>query len=338
MSNFTSSTIISTVIATTEPWINSGNPFYEKYKNYGVIWPVAPALLAILACVIIGFWCNGNIVVATWKTRSLHGTCNYLLAISAAADSIHGTSQFIQAFIFFTGINFIPLRLCVYLQTFALSGLNFGIILILLIGIDRVYSVMLPGRHRTMNSNQYMIFMMIICMGYNIILLYFTYDFALKNPKEPSGCSIVDAMPSTPGNIWFYLCVILNILTVLCYVVVWLAIKFKSGVSNSTKRVFKSLSLVTASVFFGWTINAVCRLTLTFLEVKLETFWFAGMYTGIFVNIACGLNYFILYATSNEYSYVFKSYLNYVSEKLIGRPVVIDRRVSIQPSIVSTRM
>ena len=154
---------------------------------------------------------------------------------------------------------------------------------------------------------------------------------------SPSACSIVDAMPATPGNIWFYLCVVLNILTVLCYVVVWLAIKFKSGVSSSTKRVFKSLSLVTASVFFGWTINAVVRLTLTFLDVQLETFWFVGMYSGIFVNIALSLNYFILYATSNEYSHVFKCYINEISGKVVGRPVVNDRRVSIAPSI-STRI
>uniref|UniRef100_A0AC34RIH0 G-protein coupled receptors family 1 profile domain-containing protein n=1 Tax=Panagrolaimus sp. JU765 TaxID=591449 RepID=A0AC34RIH0_9BILA len=162
----------------------TGNEFYQKYKDVGVIWIAMPALTLIILFVLIGFWGNGNIVIATWRNKALHGPCNYLLAISAAVDSLHGLSQFVQASIFYTGINFIPLKLCVFLQTLPLTGLNFGIILILLIGIDRVLSVMLPGRHRSMNVGVYMAIMMGICMAYNLILLYFTYDFALKHANS----------------------------------------------------------------------------------------------------------------------------------------------------------
>lgn len=125
---------------------NSLFQFYNKYKDTGVIWIAFPALTIILTFVFIGFWGNSNIVIATWKTKSLHGPCNYLLALSAFTDSVHGLAQLVQAVIFYTGINFIPLRICIFLQTIPLTGLNFGIILILLIGIDRVFSVMLPGR------------------------------------------------------------------------------------------------------------------------------------------------------------------------------------------------
>ena len=136
-------------------------------------------------------------------------------------------------------------------------------------------------------------------------------------------------MPSLPGSIWFYCCIALNILTVICYFIVYLAIKYKSGVSSSTKRVFKSLSIITIVVFFGWTINAISRTTLTIMDMDLEHFWIIGMYTGCFVNAATGSNYFILYATSNEYAFVFRNYLNTVTKFLFGKEWDTNRKVSV---------
>uniref|UniRef100_A0A7E4W5I2 G_PROTEIN_RECEP_F1_2 domain-containing protein n=1 Tax=Panagrellus redivivus TaxID=6233 RepID=A0A7E4W5I2_PANRE len=265
----------------------TGNPFYEKFKDFGVIWIASPAIVLILSSVIIGLWGNGNIVYSTWRTKSLHGSCNYLLAINAASDSVHGLAQFVQAVIFFSGTNFIPLLHCVYYQTIPLIGLNFGIVLIALIGIDRVISILLPSRHRTMNVTFYMIFMMGLCVIYNIVVLYFVYDYAIKNAKAPSACSIVDAMPGFPGNFWFYMCIVYNAITMVSYLIVWIAIHMKAGVSSSTKRVFKSLLAVTVVVFFGWTVNAISRLVLSNLDLEVEYFWIIGMYTGVFVNFAC---------------------------------------------------
>ena len=65
------------------------------------------------------------------------------------------------------------------------------------------------------------------------------------------------------------------------------------------------------------------------------------MYTGCFVNAATGSNYFILYATSNEYANVFRKYLNNVTIFLFGKEWDTNRKVSVvtvQPSGSYTRV
>lgn len=78
--------------------------------------------------------------------RSLHGTCNYLLAIGGVFDTIHQTAHIPFLYSVVSGRNFIDLPTCVEVLTVPFTGLNVGLLMTLFVGCDRLFSVLLPTR------------------------------------------------------------------------------------------------------------------------------------------------------------------------------------------------
>ncbi|KAH7702198.1 hypothetical protein AAVH_30654, partial [Aphelenchoides avenae] len=77
---------------------------------------------------------------------SLHGTCNYLLAIGGVFDTIHQTAHIPFLYSVVSGRNFIDLPTCVEVLTVPFTGLNVGLLMTLFVGCDRLFSVLLPTR------------------------------------------------------------------------------------------------------------------------------------------------------------------------------------------------
>ena len=123
------------------------------------------------------------------------------------------------------------------------------------------------------------------------------YVAMIQNPKALTTCLITDAMPGGVGQTWFTICLITNCATVACYVIVGLFLKFKTGAtSDATRRMFKSLVVITSMVFVGWAINACIQVCLRAIQAPPITYWYTGFYAGLPVNVACSCNYFVLFA------------------------------------------
>jgi hypothetical protein len=76
--------------------------------------------------------------------RNLRGTCNFLIAMASLFDSVHMFAHVNMSYFVFTRINLVPLRQCFYVQALPIGALICGEIIILLIGVDRLFSLLCP--------------------------------------------------------------------------------------------------------------------------------------------------------------------------------------------------
>lgn len=103
-------------------------------------------MVLILCSLVAGTYGNFRIVYVTVRSRSLRGTCNYLIALCSFADSVHMSSHLYFAYHILSGKNFVTLEECYYVMSVPLVGLVFGQMLILLIGADRLFCTLAPRR------------------------------------------------------------------------------------------------------------------------------------------------------------------------------------------------
>ncbi|KAH7707278.1 hypothetical protein AAVH_25496 [Aphelenchoides avenae] len=118
--------------------------FYNAYKESGLIVGelVPSSIIALIS--VAGWFFNYNLIYATLRHKSLHGTCNVLLAISAFCDTLIELSNLIWFGVTVTGTNFLPLGTCVKLNTIPLIGVSGSIVLMFLVSFDRLISVLMP--------------------------------------------------------------------------------------------------------------------------------------------------------------------------------------------------
>ncbi|KAH7700410.1 Protein SRSX-34 c [Aphelenchoides avenae] len=228
-------------------------------------------------------------------SRSLHGACNYLLAIGGLCDSMHQMSHFIFLYIIATGTNFISYPLCTKLQVVPLAGLNYGLLMTLFIGLDRLVGVLFPMMHRSVNKACYVGCFLFFGAAYNTFWFYHIFSFAATHSELKVGCVIPDTMPAYVGSMWFTGCVTINALTVVCYASVWIAILKMGQIDDRRQRVFKSLSVIMAIVVGGWTVSAIDRIVLLNSKIDPFSFYFIANYFGIPINVACASHFFVLY-------------------------------------------
>lgn len=118
---------------------------YDAYKDYGTIPITVPPTLFMFGFFLVGTFGNLNIVIVPLTTKSMRGTCNYLLAFSSLADSIHMSAHCYLAYMVLSGRNFTTLSTCYYVQMLPTAALIFVHFLVLFIGVDRLLSVATPA-------------------------------------------------------------------------------------------------------------------------------------------------------------------------------------------------
>uniref|UniRef100_A0A914QU65 G-protein coupled receptors family 1 profile domain-containing protein n=1 Tax=Panagrolaimus davidi TaxID=227884 RepID=A0A914QU65_9BILA len=147
-------------------------------------WVFLPGHFIMTILAFISIFGTINIVLATWNAPYLHGTCNYLIALNAIADSCHQLTQIIHGVIMFTKDGYMTRLPCTYWNTVSLIGANTAMLGVFIIGVDRLFSVVTPTIYRNANKTIYHIFIAVITVVINGILLGLIYDYAINNPNE----------------------------------------------------------------------------------------------------------------------------------------------------------
>ena len=168
-------------------------------------------------------------------------------------------------------------------------------------------SVILPAWHLKRSSQSFLIVYFGICILYNIYWIVNIYIEMTKDPGLETICLITDAQPGWTQLYWFNACLVINLLTILCYVVIGITIKlnkskfadkglYKHFTSpDASQELFKSLFAVTLMIFLGWMLYAVVNLIVNLRQLTPILAWHVRFYAGIMVNLAISSNYFILY-------------------------------------------
>ncbi|KAI6234947.1 G-PROTEIN-RECEP-F1-2 domain-containing protein [Aphelenchoides fujianensis] len=296
---------------------------FAKYHGKGPqVELYLPALFLFLV-MWCGYFGNGLVVLATWKNRALHGTCNLFLALSCLGDIMHQSAHWAFAYVTVSGINFIPYRHCLYADTIPQVGCTLTICMTFFVGLDRLFSVLLPAHYRQVNTRIYAG----ICIGITALIaaygLYCSYSFAFGAGKDVLvSCIIIDSMSPSFAQQWFLLCVVLNLLDIFVYSACWYLIQHRTGNNESMKRVFRSLLAIMFSVAFGWLVNAlVMGLIVPVAGVPISQVNYFTTFFGFLPNIASATNVIPLYIFSQEYRQTIRSLL---------APIFPSLRVSVQ--------
>ncbi|KAI6221643.1 G-PROTEIN-RECEP-F1-2 domain-containing protein [Aphelenchoides besseyi] len=267
---------------------------YLTYKAAGPQPKIFMAAIFDFVVMLFGYFGNVMVIYATIRNKTLQGSCNYFLCQACFGDLLHQSSHWIFAYVTVSGINFIPYRTCLYFNSIPVCGIAFSFLGTFYVGIDRFIAVLMPTRYRSINTKLYVGFFYGITVLIAAYFLYLSYTF--KDNGILVTCIIIDSLGGDAVQLFFQLCVLINVADLIIYTLVWTLLRTKAGNNDSMKRVFRSLQVIMFSVAAGWLLTAlVVGFVIPFAKVPVSQQWFWGAYFGWLPNIASASNFPTLY-------------------------------------------
>ncbi|KAI1707780.1 serpentine type 7TM GPCR chemoreceptor srsx domain-containing protein [Ditylenchus destructor] len=293
------------------------DPISAAFGDHKIIVSMLPAAVGLVSYFIVGTFGNLNIAVAPFLNPKLRGTCNYLIAMASFFDSIHMSAHVFLFYFVVTGINIIPLHQCYRIMLLPIAGLMCGEMVILLIGVDRLFSLLCPTTHRTLNKLPYLLFLLSLCVALSAWYLYLGYLNQLENPNQLVLCLIIEGVHGYLIEWFTEIAMILNFATVACYFVLFVCVR-KKGSDAGSKKIFKSLMWIVGVVCGTWFVTAAyANLVTRYFNLSPPDQAVSLSYSGLFINAGCSCNFFILYKCSAEYRKQSKKQLRWLTCGLI---------------------
>ncbi|KAL3067871.1 hypothetical protein niasHS_016460 [Heterodera schachtii] len=297
----------------------SSNELYNLYKDAGPV-PTEIVINGIITVICFsGIILNMLLVNVTVKSKTLHSTCNILIALYAFSISFILIGNSVPFFVFIFGINFISLQLCFYIQIIPLIFTALAILLQLCIGIDRLFAVSFPIWYQMGGRFKLFKIFIAICCAKTVLVNISYYYGSSKHWEKPVMCTIGDPAHQPETN---SMSTILSLITYcadfICYVLIWLVNYFRNGhhgqsftESERNKRLLISLSVIMS-------IGLICYIgTCVFLNgvtplLSLNIFTFEYIVWPI-CNCLASMAYSsctpVLFLCSTEYRKAFCKYL-----------------------------
>ncbi|KAI6238109.1 G-PROTEIN-RECEP-F1-2 domain-containing protein [Aphelenchoides fujianensis] len=282
---------------------------YLTYRHAGPQPLMYCAALFDFLVMLVGYFGNTLVIAAVFKNKTLRGSCNYFLCLACLGDLLHQSAHFVFLYVTLSGVNFIPYRTCLYWNTIPQAGIAFSYLGTFFVGIDRLIGVGFPTYYRNIKPLYYVSAFYLLAVLIASYFLFLSYSF--KGESVMVVCIIIDSLGGDAQQLFFQLCVLVNVADIVIYSIVWAMLRTKTGRGNENmKKVFRSLQVIMFSVAAGWLITAlVVGLIIPFAHVPISQQWFWGAYFGWLPNIASASNFFTLYFFSQEYRLTFQSLL-----------------------------
>uniref|UniRef100_A0A183BJ94 G_PROTEIN_RECEP_F1_2 domain-containing protein n=1 Tax=Globodera pallida TaxID=36090 RepID=A0A183BJ94_GLOPA len=250
------------------------NLFYKETQQqngggYSAALIVTAVLLNCLG--IPGFLMNFSVVYVTVKNSTLHGSANFLLALSSLFEMGHQAGHLVFLWLALSGQNFISYALCFRLMAFSvccLGGIYTGMFCT---GVDRILCVLTPKFHCRLNLPIYLAFHCAFCLASCVYL-----TLSLGHCAE-----LYSSYPVTGyfGDLFVGICstlsqraFLLNVVTIFLYLIVGMYIWRQP--TSSQFRVFRTLAVIVVANIGGYVFESIMRLfVLQNLQLSNQLFW-----------------------------------------------------------------
>ncbi|KAH7715132.1 hypothetical protein AAVH_17510, partial [Aphelenchoides avenae] len=208
---------------------------------------------------LVGIVFNLDLAWITYRNRSLHGTCNILIALNACSTSLFQVSFLVTFGVVADGTNLVLFMRCVYAQLAPAFGQYFSLCLLVFIGLDRLKSVLLP----TVKLQEvYVMTGVAICAAYSAFLIGLSLKVALGmdpcwGPGSPRKalCVATEITQYEAAKLASTSAIVLNLGSVSIYCVLWLVLRRMSKSTrhiHQSDRINRSLYVIIAIEFVGW--------------------------------------------------------------------------------------
>ncbi|KAH7724165.1 CBN-SRSX-33 protein [Aphelenchoides avenae] len=244
--------------------------------------------------------------------------------MSSFFDTARLFANVFLAYELFSGKNFVDMRTCYFYISIPFMGVICARLILLLTGLDRLLRVLLPVAYNKVTQPVYLTFVCSLCAFITAFFLSHGYVNSANNPDKPVICVTTAALPPLISAIYGRYAIGSTIATVVCYVTLWWCVRRKRGTSSEMdtlqKGLFKSLSYIVIIVVVCWgTASAFTFLTPWLSPIAA---FFLELYSGLFVNLGCCCNYFVLYRCSATYRDTFRHQLHVCVR--LARPSSVD--------------
>ncbi|KAI3416478.1 hypothetical protein GPALN_006018 [Globodera pallida] len=229
----------------------------------------------LLNCVgIPGFLMNFSVIYVTIKNRTLHGSANFLLALSSLFEMGHQAGHLVFLWLALSGQNFISYALCFRLMAFPSFSL----------------------------SSKYVHLLTFHCAFCLASCIYHTLSLghcAELYPSYPVTGYINDLFIGICSTL-LQPAFLLNVATIFLYLIVGMYIWRQP--TSSQFRIFRSLAVIVVANIGGYVFESINSMfVLQNLHLSNQMFWYITSYDGIILNMSSACNAIVLFCLSKDY-------------------------------------
>ncbi|KAI6217018.1 G protein-coupled receptor [Aphelenchoides besseyi] len=257
--------------------------FYDFYSSNPTVikGPIIWALI-LLVIVIFGLIGNTGVIFLTYYNSQLKNTCNYLLALLCLSDCVHQIGHFSYIYRMLIGSYFLDAYSCFIIEFVPLIGLILGVLLPMLISLDRFCCFFFSKFHRRISFVCYTTFVFVISSLYVGVIFYAILLEIHYDKHKVDLCFVpYPVVTNRIANLIFQLTsTLFNFIAVMLYLAVYVGLNIRKHVSDKTRKAFKALTAVIAALLFGWISASIGQLVCIYLgRTKLQMLYI-GMTTG----------------------------------------------------------
>ncbi|KAK0402527.1 hypothetical protein QR680_016384 [Steinernema hermaphroditum] len=255
---------------------------------------------------------NFIIIIVTVRNKHLHNVCNILIAIQAFGDASITWTVPVMVYNAYVK-NLIPISTCYWIHVLPTTSMNFATLMILFIGIDRLFVVTYPTRYASVNKMRYLTGLLVICVCYSAANLTATY---VTRSDDMVLCYLADAMTGRGKDFWGLTQVLINISVVVVYSKLRNGLKKRSGALTRTTRIFRSIYLIMVFYICGWVVTVSLIMTTRVFISDINLTQICEMAVGIFATVELIIPFCVYFHCAQVYR---KAILN-----LFGRTPKIE--------------
>ncbi|KAL7073542.1 hypothetical protein ACQ4LE_007067 [Meloidogyne hapla] len=302
------------------------NLFYQNFKETGL--PFTFVVLITVRWIVSMFGCllNLSLVYITVKTKSLHSTCNELIAANALCTAIFEPTLAIGLIIAISGINFINLNTCFWLQILPAFFGNLTLATMLAIGFDRVVNILFASFWMNLQSRptKYLFSLIFACIIYSSFHIWQLFLISNEHPYIYVICSSPgEVQQGERGKFLYHVNLFANIILLFEYLILWIVFKIyqhklSQTTSIFTRRILRSLTTLTCLIIVCWVLNSIVRLLLPLAGLSPSVLIYTTFSFSFLPICAMAANGPVLFILSHEYRQAYAKLFPRLLHSYIG--------------------